>query len=231
MILHGISSKTVVSDAVQSLNRILSLNFDLGPSLQPAYNGISSTNTVPVPPEPSPRDHDHSPEINPATWTDPSSEGFTTARPPNIVAVLSSAKPSNGLSVKPVKLVSVLAPATPPGSVPVRGPRKVSGPATPRCGKCDGCVRTEDCGSCSRCSKGRKPCYLRTCWTRKKENEKRAHQNRRLKQKGTTDVQTNLQTNLQTAPDAAPVIPPTKTPEVSSPPRCGECVNCLNQVK
>ena len=57
-------------------------------------------------------------------------------------------------------------------------------PAAERCGHCDGCSRTEDCGSCSKCSQGKRPCYRRTCWTRKRENERRCAENRRRRQAG-----------------------------------------------
>ena len=57
-------------------------------------------------------------------------------------------------------------------------------PAAERCGHCEGCSRTEDCGSCSKCSQGKRPCYRRTCWTRKRENERRCAENRRRRQAG-----------------------------------------------
>ena len=63
-------------------------------------------------------------------------------------------------------------------------PLTAARPAAERCGHCEGCSRTEDCGSCSKCSQGKRPCYRRTCWTRKRENERRCAENRRRRQAG-----------------------------------------------
>ena len=87
----------------------------------------------------------------------------------------------------------------------------MSSPAQPRCGTCEGCTRTEDCGQCSKCSQGKRPCYQRTCWTRKRENERRAAQRRaELKKNGTTGLSRASSQKKKTKVSPPAPAPPTR---------------------
>eukprot|EP00092_Neocalanus_flemingeri_P014776 GFUD01015946.1.p1 GENE.GFUD01015946.1~~GFUD01015946.1.p1 ORF type:complete len:1168 (+),score=214.68 GFUD01015946.1:221-3505(+) len=48
------------------------------------------------------------------------------------------------------------------------------------CNECEGCTRTEDCGTCFKCTAGKKGCYRRQCFVRKREAEKRSYLNKKM---------------------------------------------------
>eukprot|EP00090_Calanus_glacialis_P005912 TRINITY_DN14623_c0_g1_i1.p1 TRINITY_DN14623_c0_g1~~TRINITY_DN14623_c0_g1_i1.p1 ORF type:complete len:1245 (-),score=218.85 TRINITY_DN14623_c0_g1_i1:73-3807(-) len=54
---------------------------------------------------------------------------------------------------------------------------------TGRCNECEGCTRTEDCGTCFKCAAGKKGCNKKQCFVRKREAENRSYQNRKLAKK------------------------------------------------
>jgi len=65
----------------------------------------------------------------------------------------------------------------------VDSPMSHSPISTGRCNECEGCTRTDDCGSCFKCATGKKGCYKRQCLVRKRESEARSYQNRKLGKK------------------------------------------------
>jgi len=105
-----------------------------------------------------------------------------------------------------------------------------------RCNECEGCTRTEDCGACFRCNAGKKPCYKRQCFTRKREAESRAYQNRKLKQSmklgnvsisDVSDVESMSAVNSPVSLLSSQVKSTKPYTIKPSQKKCGTCEGCL----
>jgi len=121
------------------------------------------------------------------------------------------------------------------------------------CNDCEGCIRTEDCGLCSKCTSGKKGCYKRQCFVRKKEAERRSYLKKKLGRpilmKACGDCEgckanncnqcencaQNMAGNISLVcidkhcvyqPAKATASTPVSTPKASNK-KCGSCEGCL----
>ena len=114
---------------------------------------------------------------------------------------------------------------------------------TGRCNECEGCTLVEDCGACFKCVAGKKPCYKRQCFVRKREAEARSYQNRKMKQammSGNVSVSDVSDAESMSAVDSplsniSPLVNPAKqsapkqTPGGKRRVRCYECEGCKRE--